>query len=131
MRAARWMKELRGVIVSNHGGRQVDGAVGALDALVRVVDAVGTKADVMFDSGIRRGADVCKALALGARCVFVGRPYCYGLGIAGADGVEAVLNNILADVDVTLGLSGGTSLAELKNLVSPVCSAGSGASGLP
>ncbi len=109
-----------GVVVSNHGGRQVDGSVAALDALVRVVEAVGTKLDVMFDSGIRHGADVCKALALGARSVFVGRPYCYGLGIAGEAGVTEVMHNLLAEVDLTLGLSGGTSVADLKELVEPV-----------
>lgn len=106
-----------GAVVSNHGGRQVDGSLASLDALVRVVAAVGTKLDVMFDSGIRHGADVCKALALGARSVFIGRPYCYGLGIAGEAGVTEVLHNLLAEVDLTLGLSGGTSLAELKDLV--------------
>ena len=91
--------------------------MGALDALVQVVKAVGSKVDVMFDSGIRRGADVCKALALGARCVFVGRPYCYGLGIGGEEGVAEVLRNLLADVDLTLGLSGGASLADLRDLI--------------
>ncbi len=106
-----------GIIVSNHGGRQVDGSVAALDALVEVVDAVGDKVDVMFDSGIRCGADVCKALALGAKATFVGRPYCYGLAIAGEDGVREVLSNFMAEVDLTLGLSGGVRLADLKGLV--------------
>jgi lactate 2-monooxygenase len=106
-----------GIIVSNHGGRQVDGSIAALEALVRVVEAVGSHVDVMFDSGIRRGADVCKAIGLGAKCVFLGRPYCYGLGLGGEDGVVDVLRNLLADVDLTLGLSGGTSLADLRKLV--------------
>jgi isopentenyl diphosphate isomerase/L-lactate dehydrogenase-like FMN-dependent dehydrogenase len=111
-----------GVVVSNHGGRQVDGSIGALDALVKVVEAVGSRTNVLFDSGIRRGPDVCKAIALGARCVLLGRPYCYGLGIAGEKGVDAVVRNLLSDVDLTLGLSGGTSMADLRELVSPALS---------
>ena len=71
-----------GVIVSNHGGRQLDGGIAALDALPRVVEAIGDRSTVLFDSGIRRGADVFKALALGARCVLLGRPFCYGLASA-------------------------------------------------
>jgi lactate 2-monooxygenase len=106
-----------GVIVSNHGGRQVDAAVGALDALVAVEKAVGGKAAVLFDSGIRRGADICKALALGAQAVLVGRPYCYGLGIAGEKGVVDVLSNLLGDLDITLGLAGGAKLSDLRELV--------------
>jgi isopentenyl diphosphate isomerase/L-lactate dehydrogenase-like FMN-dependent dehydrogenase len=108
-----------GVIVSNHGGRQVDGALAALDALPAVVDAVGGRATVLFDSGIRRGSDVIKAVALGARCVLVGRPYCYGLAINGEQGVCEVLANLIADTDLTLGLSGCASFAELSrsNLV--------------
>jgi isopentenyl diphosphate isomerase/L-lactate dehydrogenase-like FMN-dependent dehydrogenase len=102
-----------GVVVSNHGGRQLDGAVAALDALPRVVRAVGDRATVLFDSGIRRGADVVKALALGARCVLLGRPYCYGLAVRGEQGVRDVLYNLLADTDLTLGLAGCTSCAEL------------------
>jgi isopentenyl diphosphate isomerase/L-lactate dehydrogenase-like FMN-dependent dehydrogenase len=108
-----------GVIVSNHGGRQLDGAIAALDALPRVVDAVGDRTAVLFDSGIRRGSDVIKAIALGARCVLVGRPYCLGLAVNGEEGVRDVLLNLLADVDLTLGLTGCTSFAELgpENLV--------------
>src|SRR5262249_14966673 len=75
-----------GVIVSNHGGRQVDGAVAALDALPAVAEAVAGRAAVLFDSGIRRGADVFKALALGAKAVLLGRPYCYGLAVGGEAG---------------------------------------------
>lgn len=103
-----------GVIVSNHGGRQVEGAVAALDALPGVVDAVGGRAAVLFDSGIRRGSDVLKALALGARAVLLGRPYCYGLALAGEDGVREVVRNLLADLDLTLGLIGCASVAELS-----------------
>ena len=102
-----------GVIVSNHGGRQVDGAVAALDALPGVVRAVGERTTVLFDSGIRRGADVIKALALGARGVLLGRPYAYGLAVAGEEGVREVLANLLADLDLTLGLCGCASVAEL------------------
>lgn len=95
-----------GVLVSNHGGRQVDGAVGALDVLPDVVDAVGEESTVLFDSGIRGGADIAKALALGARAVLVGRPYAYGLGLDGQRGVRHVLRSLLAEYDLTLALSG-------------------------
>jgi isopentenyl diphosphate isomerase/L-lactate dehydrogenase-like FMN-dependent dehydrogenase len=105
---------VEGVIVSNHGGRQVDGAVASLDALPGVVEAVGGRADVLFDGGIRRGADVFKAVALGARAVLVGRPYCYGLALNGEDGVREVLRNLLADTELTLGLAGCASLAEVS-----------------
>ncbi len=103
-----------GVIVSNHGGRQLDGAVAALDALPRVVDAVGDRTTVLFDSGIRRGADVFKAVALGARCVLLGRPYAYGLAVGGEQGVRDVLSNLIADVDLTLALAGCSSFAEVS-----------------
>jgi lactate 2-monooxygenase len=102
-----------GVIVSNHGGRQLDGAIAALDALPGVVDAVGGRTTVLFDSGIRRGADVLKAMALGARGVLLGRPYCFGLAVNGEQGVRDVLDNLIADIDLTLGLSGCASLADL------------------
>lgn len=107
-----------GIIVSNHGGRQLDGEVASLDALPRVVDAGGDKTAILFDSGIRRGADVIKAIALGARCVLLGRPYCYGLAVNGEQGVREVVTNLLADIDLTLGLTGCKSFAELsrKNL---------------
>jgi isopentenyl diphosphate isomerase/L-lactate dehydrogenase-like FMN-dependent dehydrogenase len=97
----------QGVIVSNHGGRQVDGAVAALDALVEVRDALGASALVLMDSGIRRGADVVKALALGANAVLLGRPYVYGLAVAGQAGVESVIRNLMAEIDLTLALTGG------------------------
>jgi lactate 2-monooxygenase len=102
-----------GVIVSNHGGRQVDGAVGALDALPGVCETIAGRIAVLFDSGIRTGADVLKALALGADAVCVGRPYVWGLALEGQAGVETVLRCLLADLDLTLALSGYTSLAEL------------------
>jgi isopentenyl diphosphate isomerase/L-lactate dehydrogenase-like FMN-dependent dehydrogenase len=103
-----------GVIVSNHGGRQVDGAVASLDALPGVVDAVNGKVDVLFDGGIRRGSDVFKAIALGAKCVLLGRPYCYGLALGGEDGVREVVRNVLADTDLTMGLAGCASIGEVN-----------------
>ncbi|MFD7661164.1 alpha-hydroxy-acid oxidizing protein [Streptomyces sp. NPDC059788] len=102
-----------GIVVSNHGGRQVDGAVAALDALIDVVAEVGTETEVLFDSGIRGGADVFKALALGARAVLLGRPYVYGLALGGAAGVEHVVRGLLADFDLTMGLSGCTTIADI------------------
>jgi lactate 2-monooxygenase len=110
---------VEGIIVSNHGGRQVDGAVAALDALPRVAKVVDEKATVLFDSGIRRGADVLKAIALGARAVLLGRPYCYGLAFNGEAGVRDVVRNLLADIDLTLALAGCASFAEFgrDNLV--------------
>ena len=103
-----------GVVISNHGGRQVDGAIGALEALPRIAaELEDTDADVLFDSGIRRGAEALKALALGADAVCLGRPYVYGLAIDGADGVAAVCENFLADLDLTMGLTGRTSAADV------------------
>jgi len=90
------------VAVSNHGGRQVDGAVGALAALPEVAERVGDRVAVTFDSGVRRGADAAKALALGADCALVGRPYLYGLALAGEEGVRTVMENLRADLDLTL-----------------------------
>jgi lactate 2-monooxygenase len=98
-----------GVIVSNHGGRQVDGAVAALDALAEVRDALGAEAVVLMDGGIRSGADVVKALAVGADAALIGRPYVYGLAVGGKDGVAAVLTQLAAETDLTLALAGGAS----------------------
>ena len=103
-----------GVIVSNHGGRQVDGAIAALDALPAVVRVVKGRVPVLFDSGIRRGADAVKALALGARAVLLGRLYIWGLAVGGEQGVREVLLNFLADLDLTLALSGYQCCAELN-----------------
>jgi isopentenyl diphosphate isomerase/L-lactate dehydrogenase-like FMN-dependent dehydrogenase len=102
-----------GLLVSNHGGRQVDGAIGALDALPAVRDAVGDELAILFDSGIRTGSDVLKALALGADAVCLGRPYVWGLGLDGQAGVEQVLRCLLAELDLTLALSGYTSPEQL------------------
>jgi lactate 2-monooxygenase len=109
-----------GIIVSNHGGRQVDGAVAALDALPVVVDAVRGRVPVLMDSGIRRGADVVKAMALGASAVLIGRPYAYALAVAGEAGVRQVIRNLRADIDLELGLSGRDSVRGLdRSLLSP------------
>ncbi|MGI8678531.1 MAG: lactate 2-monooxygenase [Jatrophihabitans sp.] len=102
-----------GIVVSNHGGRQVDGAIGSLDALPGIAEAVGEQVEVLFDSGIRCGADIVKALALGAKAVLVARPWVYGLALAGQSGVEQVLRGLLADLDLTLALSGNSSIAGL------------------
>jgi lactate 2-monooxygenase len=100
---------MNGVFVSNHGGRQVDGSVAALDALPAVVDAVDGKVPVLFDSGVRGGADIFRALALGAAAVGVARPYLYGLALGGEAGVQHVLSNLLADFELTMALSGCSS----------------------
>jgi lactate 2-monooxygenase len=102
-----------GIVVSNHGGRQVDGAIASLDALVGVREAVGPEATVLVDGGIRRGSDVLKALALGADAVLLGRPYAYGLAVGGRAGAEAVIQQLMADTDLTLALVGGHSVVEL------------------
>jgi lactate 2-monooxygenase len=101
-----------GIIVSNHGGRQVDGAVAALDALAEVREALGVDAAVLMDGGIRSGADVVKALAVGADAVLVGRPYVYGLAVGGQQGVAAVLTQLAAETDLTLALAGGASAGD-------------------
>jgi lactate 2-monooxygenase len=102
-----------GVIVSNHGGRQLDRAIGSLDALPGIVDRVDGRVPVLFDSGIRSGADILIALALGASAVLVGRPWVYGLAVAGQAGAAAVLRNLLAELDLSLGLAGVTSVGQL------------------
>jgi lactate 2-monooxygenase len=102
-----------GIVVSNHGGRQVDGAIGSVDALPPVAERIAGRMPVLVDSGIRSGADVFTAIALGADAVLVGRPYVYGLAIAGAAGAEAVLRNIIAEFDLVLGLAGYRSVAEV------------------
>ena len=102
-----------GVVVSNHGGRQLNGAIASLDALPAVVAAVGDSATVLLDGGIRTGTDVVTALALGADAVMIGRPYLYGLAVAGSAGVEAVLNILSAELRQTLTLMGVASVAEL------------------
>jgi lactate 2-monooxygenase len=102
-----------GIVVSNHGGRQVGGAIGSLDALEPIAKAVGDELAVLFDSGVRTGTDIIKALALGADAVCLGRPYLWGLALDGADGVEAVLRMVLGELDLTLALCGYTEPAQL------------------
>ncbi|HWM63016.1 MAG TPA: alpha-hydroxy-acid oxidizing protein [Solirubrobacterales bacterium] len=104
---------LDGIVVSNHGGRQVDGAIASLDALPPIADAVGGELAILFDSGVRSGADVLKALALGADAVCLGRPYVWGLALEGQAGVETVLKMVLAELDLTMALCGYTSPGEL------------------
>ncbi len=102
-----------GIIVSNHGGRQVDGAISSLEALPNVVDAVNNQIPVLMDSGIRCGSDIFKALALGAKAVCIGRPYVYGLAIDGENGVREVLQNMVSDFELAMGLSGCKSIEEI------------------
>jgi isopentenyl diphosphate isomerase/L-lactate dehydrogenase-like FMN-dependent dehydrogenase len=102
-----------GVVVSNHGGRQLDGCVPTAAALPEVVEAVAGRAAVVVDGGIRSGADVCRALALGADLALVGRPYLWGLAAGGQDGVAAVLEALVADVERCLVLLGVAGPAEL------------------
>ncbi len=102
-----------GVWVSNHGGRQIDQSVPTLAALPGVAERVAGRVPVIFDSGVRQGADAVIALALGATAVAIGRPYAYGLGVAGEAGVREVVRNLLAELDITLGLAGCTSIEEL------------------
>ena len=101
------------MIVSNHGGRQVDGAIASLDALPAVVEAIGDRLEVLFDSGVRTGADVVKPLALGAQAVLLGRPYVYGLGLGGEAGVRHVLRCVLAELELTMALTGVAGPHEL------------------
>jgi 4-hydroxymandelate oxidase len=109
-----------GIVVSNHGGRQLDGAPAALDALVEVVEAVERRVEVLMDGGIRRGTDVLKALALGAGAVMVGRPAAWGLAVAGEDGVANVLEILREEFDLAMALTGCRSVAEVgRGLVRP------------
>jgi isopentenyl diphosphate isomerase/L-lactate dehydrogenase-like FMN-dependent dehydrogenase len=100
-------------VMSNHGGRQVDSSVASLDALVEVRRAVGPSAVVLMDSGIRSGADVFTALALGADAVLLGRPYVYGLAIAGQRGIQEVIANIIAELDLTMALTGVRAIEDI------------------
>ncbi|GAB2845435.1 lactate 2-monooxygenase [Actinocorallia aurea] len=102
-----------GIVVSNHGGRQVDGAVASLDCLPGIAEAVGSRLSVLFDSGIRTGADVAKAVALGADAVLIGRQYAYGLGLGGEAGVKHVLRCLMAELELTMSLSGLNRVEDL------------------
>jgi L-lactate dehydrogenase (cytochrome)/(S)-mandelate dehydrogenase len=102
-----------GVIVSNHGGRQLDGAIASLDALPAISDRIGNRAEILLDGGIRRGTDVIKALCLGANAVCIGRPYLYGLASAGTEGVERVIEIFREEMIRALTLMGVRSTGEL------------------
>ena len=104
-----------GLVVSNHGGRQIDGEIASLDALPAVAEAVNGRIPVLLDSGVRGGADGFKALALGATAVCLGRPYVYGLALAGQRGVEEVIGNVLAEFDLTMGLAGCARVREVTS----------------
>jgi isopentenyl diphosphate isomerase/L-lactate dehydrogenase-like FMN-dependent dehydrogenase len=103
-----------GLVVSNHGGRQIDGEVATADALPVIAELVDGRIPVLLDSGVRGGADAFKALALGATAVLIGRPYAYGLAIGGERGVRDVIKNFLADFDLTMGLAGCASIGEIS-----------------
>ncbi|MET3696891.1 isopentenyl diphosphate isomerase/L-lactate dehydrogenase-like FMN-dependent dehydrogenase [Bacillus oleivorans] len=106
-----------GIIVSNHGGRQLDHAIASLDALEQVCQVVQGKIPVLFDSGIRRGTDIIKAIALGATAVLIGRPYIYGLVAAGEEGVIKVMKQILKELDISMALAGLSSMAEINKSI--------------
>lgn len=108
---------VEGIIVSNHGGRNLDMVPAAIEALPRVVEAVGGKIPVLMDSGIRRGTDILMALALGARAVLVGRPYAYGLAAGGAEGVERVIRILREELERAMALTGRRSIAEIDSSV--------------
>ena len=105
------------IIVSNHGGRQLDGAMSAIAALPAIIDAVGNKAEVWMDSGIRSGQDVLRAIALGAKATLIGRAFLYGLGARGQDGVRETLEIIHKELDVTMGLCGRSDLASIDDSI--------------
>ncbi len=103
----------RAIVVSNHGGRQLDGAISTIDALPEVVSAVDRRCEVLLDGGIRRGVDILKALALGANAVLIGRPILWGLSVAGAEGVAHILQILREELDLAMALSGCTCLADI------------------
>lgn len=106
-----------GIIVSNHGGRQVDGAISSLDALPAIAEVVKGQIPLLLDSGVRTGPDIVKAIALGANAVLIGRPFVYGLAVAGEQGVASVIDTLLNELDVTMALSGSTSIADLNRSI--------------
>jgi L-lactate dehydrogenase (cytochrome) len=105
------------LVVSNHGGRQLDGAPSSIEVLPEIVDAVGSKIEIIFDSGIRSGQDVMRALALGAKSCMIGRAYAYGLGAAGQAGVAKALDIIAKELATTMGLCGVNTIAEIDDRV--------------
>ena len=105
---------MNGIVISNHGGRQVDGAVATLDVLPKISDVVKKRIPLLLDGGIRGGADMFKAIALGADAVCIGRPYAYGLAIAGEKGVYEVIRNFMADFEFTMALSGCKDIKDIS-----------------
>lgn len=103
-----------GVVVSNHGGRQLDGAIGTLDALPAVVDAADGRVEVLIDSGVRGGADVMKAVAVGAKAALLGRPYAYAMASHGVDGVRHLIRSLMAEIDLQVALAGLTSIRDVN-----------------
>jgi 4-hydroxymandelate oxidase len=103
------------VIVSNHGGRQLDGAIATINALEEVVTAVGNRAEVLMDGGIRRGTDILKALALGAKAVLIGRPILWGLAVGGSQGVRHVIELLRDELDLAMALSGCANLGDIDS----------------
>jgi lactate 2-monooxygenase len=121
-----------GIVVSNHGGRQVDGSIATLEALPAVIGAVAGRVPVLMDSGIRGGADIFKALALGASAVLIGRPYVYGLALAGRTGVREVIQNLAVDFELTMGLAGCRTTADIDaEALVPAPAAGRGSVRVP
>lgn len=106
-----------GIVVSNHAARQIDGAIASLDALENIVEAVGDRIYIMYDSGVRGASDVVKALALGAKFVFVGRLWVWGLSIMGEEGVRHVMKSLLADLDILMGVGGFTSVKDFDRSI--------------
>jgi isopentenyl diphosphate isomerase/L-lactate dehydrogenase-like FMN-dependent dehydrogenase len=104
---------MAGIIVSNHGGRQLDGEIATLDALPGVREAVGPDIPVLLDSGIRSGSDAIKAIALGANAVLLGRPYAWGLAVGGEAGVRQVIKSFLAELDLSMALLGLTAIDQI------------------
>jgi L-lactate dehydrogenase (cytochrome) len=104
-------------VVSNHGGRQLDGAPSSIEVLPEIVDAVGSRMEIMFDGGIRTGMDVMRALALGAKSCMIGRAYAYGLGAAGEAGVAKAIDLLAKELTTTMGLCGVNTIAEIDDRV--------------
>lgn len=105
----------KGIIVSNHGARQIDSVPATIEALPEIVEAVGSKIDVMIDGGIRNGTDVFKAIALGAKLVFVGRPVIYGLAVNGQKGVESIFDILKTELDLTMALTGVSHVQDINS----------------
>ena len=104
-------------MVSNHGGRQLDGAPSSIEVLPEIVDAVGSQIEILFDGGIRSGQDVMRALALGAKSCMIGRAYAYGLGAGGQAGVAKAIDVIAKELETTMGLCGVNTIAEIDDHV--------------